>query len=89
MFKKIFVFPPKFKRGNYTLAFLDLHWESSEHEVNGEKLQMEAQLHHYNPWFDSYEDAVEHPGQTLVLAILFQVRPLMSHQGLFLFQNLI
>ena len=59
--------------GNYSLAFVDLHWDSSEHEVGGRQFDMEAQFHHYNPWFDSYEDAVEHPGQTMVIAILFEV----------------
>jgi hypothetical protein len=61
------------KSGNYTLGFIDLHWATTEHAVEDKKLNMEAQLHHFNPWFDTYEDAVEHQGQTLAIAILFRV----------------
>ncbi len=55
------------------MAFLDLHWATSEHSINALKVNMEAQLHHYNSWFDTYAEAVEHQGQTLALAVLFTV----------------
>jgi hypothetical protein len=56
------------------LAFIDLHWSTTEHAIKDNKLNMEAQLHHFNSWFDTYEDAVANQGQTLAVAILFEVQ---------------
>ena len=36
-------------------------------------MNMEVQLHHFNPWFESYDEALEHPGQTMAIAVLFEV----------------
>jgi hypothetical protein len=55
------------------LAFIDLHWTTSEHSIDNIKLHMEAQFHHFNTWFDSYEDAVEFNGGTVAVAVLFEV----------------
>jgi hypothetical protein len=52
---------------------MDIHWGSSEHTINGQKLSGEVQLHHYNSWFDSYEEALQHKGGTLAVAILIEV----------------
>jgi len=60
--------------GTYNLAFIDLHWATSEHFINGQKLNMEAQLHHYNSWFQSYEEALEHEGGTMAVAVLMKVK---------------
>lgn len=52
---------------------MDMHWATSEHTINDQKLNMEVQLHHYNSWFDTYEEALEHEGGTLAVAIIMKV----------------
>ena len=60
--------------GSYTLGHIDLHWDNSEHIVNGEHTSdMEMQLIHYDMAFDSYEEASKIPGATLSLGLLFRV----------------
>ena len=60
------------QRGEYVLAHIDLHWNSSEHQVEGELYQVEAQLHHFDLRYDTYQQALEH-GATVSLALLLQV----------------
>ena len=64
--------------GNYALGHIDLHWNTSEHLLSSEdgaQTVMEAQLHHFDLRYDTYQQAREAgPGATLVLAVLFEVR---------------
>ena len=65
--------------GTFALAYIDLHWATSEHSVAGETTaDLEMQLHHFDLSFDSYENAVKVPGATISLSLLFKV----NHSGL-------
>ena len=65
--------------GIFALAYIDLHWATSEHSVAGETTaDLEMQLHHFDLSFDSYENAVKVPGATISLSLLFKV----NHSGL-------
>ena len=55
------------------MSHIDLHWTTTEHAIDNIKLHMEVQFHHYNNWFDGYEDAIEHHGSTVAIAALFEV----------------
>ena len=60
--------------GTFTLAYIDLHWATSEHNVIGQDpADLEMQLHHFDLSFDSYENAVKVPGATISLSLLFKV----------------
>ena len=64
------------QNGEYVLAHIDLHWNSSEHDLSDYTSQtavLEAQLHHYDLRFDSYEQARHVQGATLAVAMLFEV----------------
>jgi len=54
------------------LAFLEWHWGSSEHALNGRRESAELQLYHYDPYHASIEEALQ-DGSVLALSILFQV----------------
>ena len=59
--------------GSYILAHADLHWDSSEHFVNGKKWNLEIQMNHFDLSFDSFEEALNVPGATLSLGLFFAV----------------
>lgn len=58
--------------GRYVLASIDLHWDTSEHAVENRRLDMEMQLNHYKLDYGTYEEAVQVPGATLSLGVLFE-----------------
>ena len=60
--------------GTYVLAFIDYHWNISEHYVLGKHGDLEAQLHHFDLSYGTYEEAAEVPGAVLSIALLFKVK---------------
>lgn len=69
--------------GTYVLGFIDLHWNTSEHSIQGQKTVVEAQLHHFDLNYDSYEEASKVDGALLSIAVGFEViesffRPTMN-----------
>ena len=60
--------------GLYALGAIDFHWPSSEHAIDGKRYDFEAQFHHFEPKYDTLEDALEVEGAVVSLAFLFQVR---------------
>ena len=67
--------------GRYVLGFIDFHWNISEHYVLGKPADVEAQLHHFDLSYDTYEEAAKVPGALLSIAILFQVNTLNQHRS--------
>ena len=63
-----------YQMGTYVLGFIDYHWNISEHYVLGKHGDLEAQLHHYDLSYGTYEEAVEVPGAVLSIALLFKVK---------------
>ena len=63
-----------YQMGTYVLGFIDYHWNISEHYVLGKHGHLEAQLHHYDLSYGTYEEAVEVPGAVLSIALLFKVK---------------
>jgi len=62
--------------GTFTLAYIDLHWATSEHNVAGQNpADLEMQLHHFDLSFDSFENAIKVPGATISLSLLFKISP--------------
>ena len=60
--------------GKFSLAYIDLHWATSEHTVEGQnQADLEMQLNHFDLSFDSFENAIKVPGATISLSLLFKV----------------
>ena len=59
--------------GKYTLAFVDFHWAISEHSINGIPGDLEAQFHHFDLKYDTYEHALAQSSGVTVMSVLFKI----------------
>ena len=62
-----------FQTKDYFLGAIDLHWGSSEHAIEGVKGNAELQLHHFDPYYFSFEEALDAEAAVISISMVLKV----------------